>query len=453
MRMSRHPPMSWKRALPALVLLSLSAPGCGLFPEQEPGGSDGGVMDGGGTPPDTTAPTNVRITGGVTAGETVTGSRTLQAVAEDDSGTVARMEFLVDDKVVCTDATAKASGAAFSCAWNASQTPQGAHQLTARASDAAGNPATSPAIAFNSPAPNRVPDISRVAATPTSIDEGGNTSLEVSASDPDGDALSYAWTQTPATPAGAFSGGSGASRTWTAPLLSTNTTFTLKVTVTDARGGSVEQSVAVVVANVPGLNRPPTVDATIAIPARVVAGDTAALSIGATDPDGDRLTYQWTRTGTEGLFTDTTAATARWRSVELSAARTYAFSVTVSDGRDSVTRSVDLSVQVPQYAQDIQPLWDGVCTGCHAGSSGPRGGLTLEAGSSYASLVNKTGVGSCSAPIRVKPGEPDNSYLVKKITGATCGGRMPQGNTSYYDDRPGDVIRIRSWILAGAPNN
>ena len=33
------------------------------------------------------------------------------------------------------------------------------------------------------------------------------------------------------------------------------------------------------------------------------------------------------------------------------------------------------------------------------------------------------------------------------------GVRMPQGNESHFDNNPGQLTRIRSWILAGAPNN
>ena len=41
---------------------------------------------------------------------------------------------------------------------------------------------------------------------------------------------------------------------------------------------------------------------------------------------------------------------------------------------------------------------------------------------------------------------------MRKIEG-TCGTRMPQNNQRYFVDNPGLITRIRSWILAGAPNN
>jgi hypothetical protein len=305
---------------------------------------------------------------------------------------------------------------------------------------------------------NHAPTLSQVTATPASLDEGTSTTLAVTAADTDGDALTYTWTQTPAAPAGTFGDGTGSSRTWTAPAVPANTTFTLMVTVSDGKGGTTEGTVDVAVTNVPTVNRAPTVDAAIPAPASVIAGDTINLSIGATDLDGDTLTYSWTVSPAgAGTFTNPTAAAAQWRSGDISTATPYTFQVTVSDGHDPVTRSVDVQVTLPSYARDIQPLWNAQCTDCHNSSSGTRGGLNLDAGKSYASIVNVNGAGSfpatCGVIQRIVPKQPDNSLLVKKISGTACGGRMPQSNPAYFDDHPGELTRIRSWILGDALNN
>ena len=304
--------------------------------------------------------------------------------------------------------------------------------------------------------PNNAPTLTLVTATPSSIDEGASTTLSVTANDSDGDPLTYSWEQLPATPAGTFGGETGATRTWTAPMLSQNTTFTLRVTVSDGKGGSAQGTVDVAVANVPGPNHPPTVDAAITVPASVSAGD-VNLSIGASDPDGDPLTYSWTvDPAGQGTFTTPTAAATQWRSPELSAATTYTFQVTVSDGTSSVTRTASVQVTAPSYASDIQPIWDAHCTGCHNSSSQGRGGLNLDPGKSYASIVNVNAAGfSCGTTSkRVVPSQPDDSLLVQKISPhPPCGSRMPADNTGYFDDHPGELTRIRSWILAGALNN
>jgi hypothetical protein len=86
------------------------------------------------------------------------------------------------------------------------------------------------------------------------------------------------------------------------------------------------------------------------------------------------------------------------------------------------------------------------CNGCHVGPNAPAG-LRLDAANSFAMLV---GVQSTQVPtlLRVKPGDPDNSYLVQKIDGrATVGGRMPLGRAPLPQ---ASIDLVRSWIAAGA---
>ena len=87
-----------------------------------------------------------------------------------------------------------------------------------------------------------------------------------------------------------------------------------------------------------------------------------------------------------------------------------------------------------------------VCTACHAGAGAPEG-LRLDATNSYDLLV---GVPSNEAPsvLRVRPGDPDHSYLVQKLEGrAAVGARMPYGGP-YLEQATIDVIR--QWITDGA---
>jgi hypothetical protein len=87
-----------------------------------------------------------------------------------------------------------------------------------------------------------------------------------------------------------------------------------------------------------------------------------------------------------------------------------------------------------------------VCTRCHSGATAPRG-LRLDDANSYALLV---GVASGEAPglQRVKPGDPNASYLVQKLEGtAAVGQRMPLGGP-YLPQSTIDVIR--QWITNGA---
>jgi hypothetical protein len=294
----------------------------------------------------------------------------------------------------------------------------------------------------------------RPSATPSTVARKKATTLAVTATDGDGDSLTYSWEQTsPASPAGTFSSTSAARPTWTAPDVRTSGTFTLRVTVSDGRGGSVQDTVAV---SVQAVNQPPEVSDNITAPETLTAGTIGTFSLSATDPDGDPLTYSWQQDEPalhQGTWVgDRTLASAEWYSPVIPGPVYFTLSVRVTDGRsDPVARNVRFSVTVPRYGTDIQPIWrDAGCTGCHPSN----GYLTLTAGDSYSSLVNSyANVAACNTLRRVLPLEPDNSVLVRKLEGTTCGSRMPRNNPTYFDQNPILLVRVRSWIAAGAFND
>ncbi|MFN7980083.1 MAG: hypothetical protein U0P30_18260 [Vicinamibacterales bacterium] len=93
------------------------------------------------------------------------------------------------------------------------------------------------------------------------------------------------------------------------------------------------------------------------------------------------------------------------------------------------------------------------CIQCHTNvGRTPAAGLNLVEGASFAALVGRPSVNSPGQTF-VIPGDPDNSYLVKKLEGATgiAGVRMPRGNGPYLT--PGQMLVIRRWIKEGAANN
>jgi hypothetical protein len=87
-----------------------------------------------------------------------------------------------------------------------------------------------------------------------------------------------------------------------------------------------------------------------------------------------------------------------------------------------------------------------ICSVCHAGATAPQG-LMLDASHSYNLLV---GIPSTEVPsiLRVKPGDPTNSYIIQKLEGhAAVGGQMPLGETPL----PASTIAfIVQWITDGA---
>ncbi|MCP3136631.1 Ig-like domain-containing protein [Pyxidicoccus xibeiensis] len=307
----------------------------------------------------------------------------------------------------------------------------------------------------NEPMPpaNKPPSLTGPTVSDAQAAPGDVLTLTLAATDPEGDTLSYAWAQAPASPAGTFSSTTVASPTWTAPA--TGGTFTLQVTVSDGKGGSVQGSVDVNVQQQQQQNRPPTVAATITAPASLLAGTTGTFSITASDADGDALTYAWEQTSpaTQGTWVGArTGSSAQWYSPAVGTQTTFTVSVSVTDGQSApVVRTVTVPVTVPRYTADIQPVWTSTpCTGCH----GASGGLSLAAASSYSNLVNvNANNAACNTLKRVTPGAPDDSVLVRKLEGTACGNRMPRNNATYFDNNPGLIVRVRSWILAGAAND
>jgi hypothetical protein len=89
-------------------------------------------------------------------------------------------------------------------------------------------------------------------------------------------------------------------------------------------------------------------------------------------------------------------------------------------------------------------------SGCHSGPAGPGLPTGLDLTSADASFAVLVGVASVEVPtvLRVTPGDPDASYLVRKLEGtAAVGGQMPAGSPPL-DQATIDVIR--AWINSGA---
>jgi hypothetical protein len=100
--------------------------------------------------------------------------------------------------------------------------------------------------------------------------------------------------------------------------------------------------------------------------------------------------------------------------------------------------------------QSIQAnVFTPICSVCHIGAGAPEG-LQLDAAHSYNLLV---GVPSAEQPnlLRVKPSEPNNSYMLHKIEGAPgiVGGQMPLNETPLPQ---ATIAAISQWISNGAPN-
>ncbi|GMU08194.1 hypothetical protein ASNO1_44470 [Corallococcus caeni] len=153
---------------------------------------------------------------------------------------------------------------------------------------------------------NTWPVVSQISGTPSGqVATGGVVTLDVSASDSDGDALTYAWTD---DCGGVFSGATNKSSNWTAPATAPSSgKCKTKVTVSDSRGGSTTGELTLNVGSLSAPNSVPVIDTTYQSIATVKSSATVRLYVTAHDPENTALTFTWGATGGV-LGTPTTTA-------------------------------------------------------------------------------------------------------------------------------------------------
>lgn len=116
--------------------------------------------------------------------------------------------------------------------------------------------------------------------------------------------------------------------------------------------------------------------------------------------------------------------------------------VTDNNGGGNQTDGVTL-------AELQQNIFGAICTNCHTGANAPRGLRLDSEDNSYAFLVNQA-ADEIPDLMRVNPGNPDLSYIIKKLEGASdiVGGRMPLGGPYLSETQ---IKQVRDWITNGAP--
>lgn len=120
---------------------------------------------------------------------------------------------------------------------------------------------------------------------------------------------------------------------------------------------------------------------------------------------------------------------------------------------DSQAGAAMQTVQQPKvsFKNDIQPILDAHCVACHL-TGAAQANLNLEEGLAYAALVRQR---AQQSPFqRVAPGEPNESYLIRKVEGSHIkvggqGTQMPPLGPLNKES----IALIRQWILYGAPDN
>ena len=221
--------------------------------------------------------------------------------------------------------------------WTPTGDQDGAHTFTVAVSD--GALSDSETITVTVTQENRAPELGTIGAK--TVEEGTPLEFTISATDPDGDAMTYSATGVPAwatfNPAtGTFSGTPGF-----------GDAGTVRVTFAVSDGTlSDDEEVTITVNNA---NRAPSLDV---IGAKTVSEDELLeFTIAATDPDGDAMTYSASDLPQGAAFNPATRSFT-WTPTSTQAG-TYHVLFTVSDGALSDDESVPITVSDP--ALDTMP--------------------------------------------------------------------------------------------------
>lgn len=134
-----------------------------------------------------------------------------------------------------------------------------------------------------------------------------------------------------------------------------------------------------------------------------------------------------------------------------------------SDASGETGESLDQALaeawQLERFIAEVQPIFDAHCAGCHSAVAGQLG-LALGPSSELAADVLLPGIVDRQAVIAplalIEPGDPSQSWLVRKITGdfegvacdGGCGGPMPPAGEPLDD---AELAALTDWISAMEP--
>ena len=200
--------------------------------------------------------------------------------------------------------------------------------------------------ANDTPTGNRAPTVD--AGTPQAVDEFAAVTLSGTASDADGDVLTYLWEQTDGLGV-TINNATSLTADFEAPdVLATSTPESLAFRLTVDDGETSRSDTVTITVHDAGLgtNSPPTADA--GSDSSVVEATVVDLNgTASTDPDGDALGYSWIQTGGPDVLLDgADTATPRFTAPDVApgVTATLTFELTVSDGTDTATDTVEINV-------------------------------------------------------------------------------------------------------------
>ena len=195
-------------------------------------------------------------------------------------------------------------------------------------------------ILFDTVLANHRPAITSLETEPERVIPSGSCQIACTASDADGDELSYNWSAS-----GGEINGEGAMVTWTAP--DSAGSYNATVTVTDGRGGEAMSQVTITVR----ANKPPTITSLIADADWTTPSGSIQVMCTASDPEGDELSYEW---ATDGGNISGTGAAVNWTAPE--EVGIYHVTVVVTDGHgeeDTMFVYLSAATGTPPTIEDL----------------------------------------------------------------------------------------------------
>ena len=436
-------------------------------------------------------------------------NRTVQLTADATAGSgVSRVEFLVDGNVIASD-----TAAPYSTDWDTSTVADGSHSVAARTVDTANVTATSTAVTvsvLNSPAIDVSASASEVFPRTNSTASGtGQLTINLVTGAVTGGITLTGITATVAHIHSGIAGTNGpvlvdfvqsstdpnrwdaeAGGVLTAEQVNALLAGQLYVNVHSAAhpGGEIRgqirpQGIVVAVAGLEDSNVvPPVTNSAVGFAAMTVneISNTATVHVQTTGVDDATEAHVHNAPAGENasapLFSlmKDPAAASHWLLEQQSITqadrealvneRLYVDVHTPGALAGALRGQLSLNASAPPPAPLPPPatvtltqlqstIFTPTCSGCHTGggSSLPSSMNLSSASDTYAAIV---GVASTQQPtvLRVNAGNPDASYLVRKLEGAAGinGSRMPLGGPPLD---PALIANVRAWITAGAQNN
>jgi hypothetical protein len=203
---------------------------------------------------------------------------------------------------------------------------------------------------------NTWPQVARITASPSRVNPGEPTTVVVSASDVDGDTLSYQWSASGCTGTWADEHSASARFTPDAVPAGGACDCRLGVTVADGRGGQGQGTLSICVGESPAPSFPPELVAASRSSDTATPGGTLTLRVEARDPQGSALGFTWVaNTGTLGApVTGASVSEVSWTAPACLTSGTPTVAVTV---RNALGLSTPYTFTIPGLA-DCSPPHD-----------------------------------------------------------------------------------------------